>query len=180
MATVLAISLLGPPHVRRGDATVSFDTRKATALLAHLVLAERPRPRAALCELLWPGQDPEHARAALRRTLSALRKAVGEEWIDAEADSVALRDGDELAVDVRRFRSLAAEGAAAAELAEAVELFRGELLEGFALRDSPEFDAWQITEARALERELAYALRRLVEIHVVDGQLERALPEQEP
>jgi DNA-binding SARP family transcriptional activator/predicted ATPase len=173
---VLAISLLGPPHIRSGDEPVSFDTRKATALLAHLVLTERPRSRAALCELLWPGQDPEHARAALRRTLSALRKAVGEEWIDAEADSVALRDGDQLTVDVRRFRSLTAEHATALELAEAVELFRGQLLEGFALRDSPEFDAWQTSEARALERELASALRRLVESLVEEGQLERALP----
>ena len=173
---MLEISLLGPPHVRRRGALVSFDTRKATALLAHLVLAERARSRAALCELLWPGQDPEHARGALRRTLSALRKAIGEEWIDTDADSVALRDGDELSVDVRRFRSLAGEGATAEELAEAVELFRGELLEGFSLRDSPEFDAWQISEASVLERELASALRRLVELLVAHGQLERALP----
>ena len=176
MAAVLAISLLGPPHVRLDDTPVSFDTRKATALLAHLVLSERPRSRAALCELLWPDRDPEHARAALRRTLSTLRTTIGEEWIDVEADGVALRGGDELAVDVRRFRALAAEGAAAAELTEAVELFRGELLEGFALRDSPEFDAWQTNEARALERELASALRRLVEMLVGEGQLEPALP----
>ncbi len=175
-ATVLAISLLGPPHVRRDGAPVSFDTRKATALLAHLVLAERPRSRAALCDLLWPDQDPEHARAALRRTLSTLRKSIGEEWIDAEGDGVALRDRGELAVDVRRFRALAAAGATAGELAEAVELFRGQLLEGFALRDSSEFDAWQSGEAHALERELASALRRLVEGLVADGQLERALP----
>jgi DNA-binding SARP family transcriptional activator/predicted ATPase len=176
VAGVLEISLLGPPHVRRGGAPVSFDTRKATALLAHLVLAERPRSRAALCELLWPGQDSEHARGALRRTLSALRKAIGEEWIDTDADSVALRDGAELAVDVRRFRSLATEDATADELAEAVELFRGELLEGFSLRDSPEFDAWQIGEAGVLERELGSALGRLVDLLVAGGQLARTLP----
>jgi DNA-binding SARP family transcriptional activator len=176
VAGVLEISLLGPPHVRRGGAPVSFDTRKATALLSHLVLTERPRSRVALCELLWPGQDPEHARGALRRTLSALRKAIGEEWIETDADSVALRNGAELTVDVRRFRSLAAAGATAGELAEAVELFRGELLEGFSLRDSPEFDAWQISEAGVVERELASALGRLVDLLVAGGQLERALP----
>jgi DNA-binding SARP family transcriptional activator/predicted ATPase len=173
---VLEISLLGPPHVRLRGAPVSFDTRKATALLAHLVLAGRPRSRAALCELLWPAQDPEHARGALRRTLSALRKAIGEEWIDTDSDRVALRDGAELAVDVRRFRSLTTEGATADELAEAVELFRGEVLEGFSLRDSPEFDAWQISEAGVLERELAAALGRLVDLLVSRGQRARALP----
>ena len=73
---------------------MAFDTRKATALLAHLALADRPRSREALCELLWPDQDPEHARGALRRTLSTLRKSVGEQWVDTAGDSVALRDGD--------------------------------------------------------------------------------------
>ena len=142
----LEISLLGPPRVRRDGEPVAFDTRKATALLAHLALADRPRSREALCELLWPDQDPEHARGALRRTLSALRKAVGEEWIDTAGDSVALRDGPGLQLDVRRFRALATGDAG--ELADAVELFRGELLEGFSLRDSPDFDAWYAARGR--------------------------------
>ena len=97
-ASVLEISLLGPPRIRRDGEPVSFDTRKATALLAHLALAERARSREALCELLWPDQDPEHARGALRRTLSAVRKAVGEEWMDTTGDSVALRPGASLDV----------------------------------------------------------------------------------
>src|SRR5919201_470972 len=160
----LAVSLFGPPRIDRDGRRVGFDTRKAMALLAHLALADRPRSRESLCELLWPAQDPEHARGGLRRTLSALRKAIGEEWIGTDGDSVAVRDGAELAVDVRRFRSLTAEGATAEELTKAVELFRGELLEGFSLRDSPDFDDWQDAEARGLERELASALRRLVEL----------------
>src|SRR5215216_5623261 len=49
-------------------------------------------------------------------------------------------------------------------------------MEGFSLRDSPEFDDWQIGEASALERELASALRRLVELLVADGEFEQALP----
>ena len=160
MPPALEISLLGPPRIRRDGEPVAFDTRKATALLAHLALADRPRSREALCELLWPDQDPEHARGALRRTLSAVRKAVGEQWVDTASDSVALRDGAGLAVDVRRFRELA-DGDATA-LAEAVEVFRGELLEGFYVRDSPAFDAWYVREADALQRELGAALGRLV------------------
>ena len=87
----LEISLIGPPRVARDGRPVTFDTRKAMALLAHLALAERPRSREALCELLWPGHDAEHARGALRRTLSALRKSIGDEWIETPGDSVALR-----------------------------------------------------------------------------------------
>lgn len=175
-AVGLDISLLGPPRVERNGGPVAFDTRKATALLAHLALAERPRSRESLCDLLWPAQDPDHARGALRRTLSALRKAVGEEWVDTAGDSVALMDGDGLWLDVRSFRSLSAEGARASDLAHAVSLFRGELLEGFYLRDSPEFEAWQLFEADTLQRELAGALGRLVGLLAADGRHAQAIP----
>ena len=78
--------LLGPPRVERDGAAVAFDTRKAVALLAVLALADRPRPRDVLAELLWPEHDAEHARGALRRTLSALRSAVGADFVDATRD----------------------------------------------------------------------------------------------
>jgi DNA-binding SARP family transcriptional activator len=171
----LEISLLGPPRVRRAGQPVTFDTRKATALLAHLALADRPRSRESLCTLLWPSRDPERARGALRRTLSALRKSVGEEWIDSAGDSVALNAADGLDVDVHRFRELAGEDASPEDLAAAVELSRGELLEGFVLRDSPEFDAWQVYEADELRRELGSALARLVALVAARGEYPRAI-----
>jgi DNA-binding SARP family transcriptional activator len=172
----LEVSLIGPPRVARDGQPVTFDTRKAMALLAHLALAERPRSREALCELLWPGHDAEHARGALRRTLSALRKSIGEEWIETRGDSVALRRGAGLELDVERFRELAADDASLDRLSEAVSLLSGGFLEGFALRDSPDFDDWQVAEAGALERELASALQRLVERLVARGEYAQAIP----
>jgi DNA-binding SARP family transcriptional activator len=172
----LAIRLLGPPCVERDGEAVAFDTRKAMALLAHLALAERPRSREALCDLLWPAHDLGRARGALRRTLSTLRKGVGEEWIDAAGDSVVLQRRPGLEVDVQRFRALAADGTSEDRLGEAVALFSGDFLEGFSLRDSPEFDDWQIGVAGGLERELASALRRLVDLLVARGEFEHALP----
>ena len=74
----LDITLLGAPRVQRDGETVTFDTRKAMALLAHLALADRPRSRDALCALLWPAHDPGRARGALRRTLSG--KAPASSW----------------------------------------------------------------------------------------------------
>lgn len=172
----LEVSLIGPPRVVRGGQPVSFDTRKAMALLAHLALSERARSRELLCELLWPAHDPEHARGALRRTLSALRKSVGEEWIETAGDSVSLRRGPGLRLDVERFRELAADDASLDSLSEAAALFSGGFLEGFALRDSPDFDDWQVAQAGALERELASALRRLVERLAARGDHTQAIP----
>ena len=118
----LAIRLLGPPRVERDGGAVAFDTRKAMALLAHLALAERPRSREALCSLLWSAHDLDRARGALRRTLSTLRQGIGEEWIDTAGDSVVLRRGPGLELDVERFRALAADGGSEDRLGEAVAL----------------------------------------------------------
>jgi DNA-binding SARP family transcriptional activator/predicted ATPase len=172
----LEVSLIGPPRVTRDGRPVTFDTRKAMALLAHLALAGRPRSREALCELLWPGHDTDHARGALRRTLSALRKSVGEEWIETRGDSVALLRGAGLELDIERFRELAAGDSSIERLNEAVTLLSGGFLEGFAVRDSPDFDDWQMAEAGALERELAVALQRLVDRLVARGEYARAIP----
>src|SRR5829696_7182712 len=172
----LEITLLGAPRVQRDGKTVTFDTRKAMALLAHLALAERPRSREALCSLLWPAHDLDRARGALRRTLSTLRKGIGDEWVDAAGDSLALRGGPGLELDVERFRALTADDASEERLNQAAALFSGDFLEGFSLRDSPEFDDWQIREAGALEHELASALRRLVGLLAARGDFERALP----
>src|SRR5215216_856285 len=172
----LTVSLLGSPRVERDGRPVSFDTRKAVALLAYLALDDRPHSRDALAEFLWPGHDNEHARGALRRTLSTLRTAIGGQHLDAARDRIALTRGPELEIDVDRFRSLTAEGASEAALEQAAELFNGDLLEGFSPRGSPDFDDWQMGEAGALEREFASALRRLVELLVSRGDFEHALP----
>ena len=163
--------LLGPPRVERDGAPVAFDTRKAMALLAHLALEDRPRPRDVIAELLWPDNDAEHARGALRRTLSSLRSAIGAEAVEATRDRITLVRAAGLEIDVDRFRALAAEGRAE----QAVALFRGDFLEGFGLRDAPAFEDWQRGEADGLRRELGAALGRLVEDRDAAGDAAGAL-----
>ena len=152
------VMLLGPPRVERDGTRVAFDTRKAVALLAHLALTDRPRPRDTLADFLWPEHDAEHARGALRRTLSTLRGAIGAGALEATRDRVSLVRGPGLEIDVDRFRTLIAAG----EPEAAVGGFRGDFLEGFGLRDAPAFEDWQRGEADALRRELAAALAQVV------------------
>jgi DNA-binding SARP family transcriptional activator len=154
---VIEVSLLGPPRVERAGALVGFDTRKAVALLAHLALADRPRPRDALADLLWPDNDIEHARGALRRTLSTLRAAIGPESLETTRDHLRLIKSQNLSVDVDRFRTLVTEG----DLETAAGMFRGDFLEGFGLRDAPDFEDWARNQADTLRRELTGVLARL-------------------
>jgi DNA-binding SARP family transcriptional activator len=136
---------------------VAFDTRKALALLAHLALPDRPRPRDALADLLWPDTDPERARGALRRTLSSLRAVVGPECLEATHDHVRLIKGHTISVDVDRFRALREDG----DLERAVEIFAGAFLEGFVVRGAPDFEEWAQREGEALRRELVASLEDL-------------------
>src|SRR5919204_3228918 len=100
----LWIALLGPPRVDRDGAPIEVDTRKAIALLAYLAVEPERHGRDAVAGLLWPEYDTEHARGALRRTLSALNKALGGRWLVADRLRVGL-DGEGIELDVERFRA---------------------------------------------------------------------------
>src|SRR4249919_3479503 len=78
---VLRLALLGPPDIRCDGAPLVVDTRKAVALLAYLAVTGERHGRDALAGLLWPDHDTDHARGALRRTLSVLNKALGGRWL---------------------------------------------------------------------------------------------------
>src|SRR5438093_1478112 len=129
--TGLAILALGAPRVEIGGRALSFDTRKATALLAYLAVTDGPHRRESIAALLWPEHDDEHGRGALRRTLSVVRTGLGGRWLVAEGDDVGL-DRAGVRVDVLEFRRALAAG----RLADAIALYRGDFLAGFALRDS--------------------------------------------
>ena len=181
----LRIALLGSPIVERDGVRVSFDTRKATALLAYLAMIGHPHSRDTLAALLWPDQEPVSARGALRRTLSVLKSATGGDLLIVERGSVAIGGPDLMDLDVTAFRELArrqhehpAQLSCAdciPELAAAAELYRDDFLAGFALRDSPEFDEWTAFTADGLRQQLAGVLERLVRARVRAGQFELAI-----
>jgi hypothetical protein len=75
--TELRLALLGPPVVLRDGSPVTFDTRKAIALLALLAVTGREHSREQLADLLWPEADSVRGRASLRRTLSVTAAAMG-------------------------------------------------------------------------------------------------------
>src|SRR5256712_4532023 len=128
---------------------------KRLALLAYLALAT-PRGfhrKDTLLALFWPELDQEHARHALRQAVHMMRRALG-------ADVVVSRGEDELGLgeDVLWCDAVAFEQALdAGQLAQAVELYRGEFLGGFFVSEAgPAFEQW-------LERERARLRQRAAE-----------------
>src|SRR6516164_4141599 len=167
----LSLALLGPPVVRRDGTPVTFDTRKATALLALLAVTGREHSREQLAELLWPEADSAKGRASLRRTLSVTAAAMGDGLRISRA-AVAL-DPARVRVDVREFSSLIGRPDTAS-LERAASLYRDDFLAGFTLRGCAEFEEWQVSVSEELRQALARGLQRLVAACVADGALERA------
>jgi len=103
--------------------------------------------------------EPDTRKAtALRRTLSALKLAVGPNVIAATRDVIGLNP-DTVWCDVRAFQRCLEQD----DLETAVSLYRDDFLAGFTLRDSLPFDDWQRMQQETLRRDLAQALAHLTQ-----------------
>ncbi len=171
----LRLNLLGGFELLSGSGTpLPLPPRKARALLAYLALGgSRPHARDKLAALLWADSADAQARTSLRQALAAIRKAFGEDdCLRADTQTVATT-AELLAVDVQEFERLVAEGGQAA-LWRAVELYAGDLLEGFAI-DAPGFESWLGAQQERLRRLAVNALARLADEHAKHGQVELAI-----
>lgn len=181
------IHLLGPPRVIASGRILPIRRRKALALIAFLASSRTPHTRELLAATFWPEADPESAHAQIRNHLWVLRTAGLEPWLRSEGEMVALREAEDLWVDVREHRRLLAlagllpgrTGAVDAKsesvLAEAVGIYREPFLAGFHLADSPSFDEWQLREADALRSGQEAALDALTRLREARGDLEGAV-----
>jgi DNA-binding SARP family transcriptional activator len=121
---MLTIRLLGRPTIERDDQPVrSPRGRKAWALLAYVLLAERPPSRRTVAELLF--RDADDPLGALRWTLAELRRALG--LPDSfSGDPVLSNLGQDVTVDIEDPETTS----------------EGELLDGVELPSSLEFESW--------------------------------------
>lgn len=183
----LRLVLLGKPQISRAGAPVTgFVYNKALALLGYLAVTGRPHSRDALAGLLWGEMSDAAAKANLRKILSALREVAGRELIidrqtvAFDAESLYWLDTE---VFESKLQSLTATSVALPDLTdrdmklldEAVQLYRGDFLEGFYVRDAPAFEEWVLPERERLRQKMQQALYRLVGYYTARGHYTRAL-----
>ncbi len=176
------IELLGRLRVVQGDREITrFRTQKTGALLGYLAYhLERTHRRELLMDLLWPESAPATGRQSLSMALSSLRHQLEPPGVPpgpiVRADRFSVQLNPELVTtDVAEFEAAqqsAAEAGSDTEraqfLAEAVELYGGELLPGY-------YQDWIIPEQRRLGELYFRTVRWLTAYLEQAGEWERAL-----
>jgi DNA-binding SARP family transcriptional activator len=167
----LELVCFGSPTARLvgADSPAELRWHKNVALLVYLALSpSRSRSRDHLLGLLWAEQPERGARKALNMTISRLRTALGDERLRSESDILALSD-DALEVDALRFLTQAQTAPEAA-----LPLLRGEFLEGFHVKDAPEFEDWMTRERERYRALAASTLVTAGERRLAAGRLSEA------
>ena len=162
-------------HSSSGEA-IDLHGRKNQALLAYLALPPgESRSRDKLITLLWSDRGEQQARASLRQALVELRRAfdgLEPAPLVANRNAVSL-DAGAIEVDVVTFERAIAEGTPDA-VGRAVELYQGDLLDGFATID-PAFEEWLRIERTRLHERAREAFSRLLDHQATVGETEAAI-----
>ncbi len=124
---------------------------KLLGLLSFLAAAPGAfQRRDTLTGLFWGELSQERARGALRQSLYYLRQFLGEGVVVTRGDEEVGLDGDLFWCDVAAFEGAVDRGAQE----EALELYSGDLLQGFYVPGAPGFERW-LDERRDELRERA-------------------------
>ena len=186
----LSLWLLGPFQAELDvEPLYGFRSDKIRALLAYLAVeARRPWARAILADLLWPDFPEKTAQSNLRNALSNLRRVLDERsaiapFLHVTPSTVQFNAAADYWLDVSAFldlldragqdEKLALNEGEIARLAQALALYRGEFLEGFAL-DSAPFEAWLRAAREELRRQAGQTARRLALAQKQAGNLTAA------
>jgi DNA-binding SARP family transcriptional activator len=174
----IRVRLLGGFEVWAGERQIAgFESQKVRALLAYLICNRRRTfSRDHLAGMLWPERDGDTARHALRQAVYNLRSKLPDAgallqvtnleigfvpradlWLDVEAFEESLRLGSGRTIDPHY-------------LSDAVQLYRGELLAGFFVKDSPDFEDWMVAEQVRLRDAAVEALHHLIESYRRRGE----------
>ena len=167
------------PHLRTlgglsldtgGTAAGVAGQRARLALLAVLAVGGQAGvSRERLLALLWPDSDADRARGALKQSLYALRRQLGDNSVVGNGE---LRlDPEVISTDLGEFESAIARG----DNEAAVACYGGPFLDGVFLRSSAEFERWVERERARLAYAFCQTLERLASAADERGDFATAL-----
>jgi predicted ATPase/DNA-binding SARP family transcriptional activator/Tfp pilus assembly protein PilF len=180
--------MLGPIQIFLDEQPVfAITSPKIAALLAYVVTEfTHMHRRDSLAALLWPEISAHKARQNLRQSLSRLQKALhqppaDEPFLLTGRQEIGFNCACQHTFDlnsftagiefVRRHRHASPDRCphCCARLAEIVELYRSDFLEGLSI-ESVAFDEWTMLKREWLRREALWGLEILARHHAENGQ----------
>lgn len=174
---LLEAHFLGTYVLRQGDTDLAIPaTTDARLLLGYLLLhPKQAHPRLRLIESLWPNSAEGQSRRRLSRALWHVRRCLPN-LIHSTANQISLDDNIPIWVDVTAFEALASaslrvgveEGTAVPTLHQAIQLYRGPLLDGY-------YDEWVLVKRDKLEEIHLQVLQYLLRHEKAAGHYREAL-----
>lgn len=183
----LNILTFGGYKLSLGEQPVTaLETRKADALLIYLCCNRRKHSREVLADMLWDERSQRQAMSNFRVVLTNLRKQlspyliINRETISLNFDAPIRCDATAFEEHLKRIHAagggkpvISAENAR--DIEQAVQLYQGEFLQGFYLRDSQEFSAWLDQERERFHRLAIDAMQMFVDFQLGSGQVQAGI-----
>ncbi len=147
---------------------------KRLALLAYLASHNHhaSRRRDSIVALFWPDMDAAHARGSLRQALRFLRRELGDGVLNGRSEEEIGFEPHSLECDAVTFERACDAG----RLSEAVQLYRGDFLDGFYVAGgSAELERWIEGERIRLRQLAARAAAELSQHAEREGNLAQAV-----
>ena len=189
----MQVYLLGAfQAIRTGEGDLTFRSDSERALLAYLAVeSHRPHRRDVLGALLWPETSQDQARNNLRVSLYRLKQSLETDdtppgFLVSSRTEIQVLQVEPLWVDYLELAAMIDQtrrhdhadlrtcAECAADLDAAVQLYRGEFLEGFSLEDSEPFEAWVRSKREWAHRSVLGALFDLAEGAFSSGEPDEA------
>ena len=182
----LRVYLFGSPTIIRDDMPLPITSQKAQALFYYLISNRQVYSRERLAALFWGDTSERQAKGSLRNTLYELRRDLApgnmpaEKYILAEGNTLCFNTEADYWLDTEEFERLLDKNAedertSIDNFSKAAELYRGDFLEGFIVRDSYQFEDWSFFERERLQRRYLEALTELSACYGRQGEYEKAI-----
>ncbi len=170
--------LLGPPEILYKEQLIKIPRRRSRALLYYLICTQTSQPRERLLTLLCGDVDEESARRTFKTLLAEVRALLRSfdttiEWIHSEDDLIRLNPLAPWWIDTENFEKVSA--VTSRNLNRVIDLYRGDFLDGFFLKDAPGFETWMRSTRAYFQHLYLTALRQLAELYEADNQFEQAI-----
>ena len=169
---MLQLTVLGGLTLGLEDGLVSgaMTQRRRLALLALLAVArQRGLSRDKIMAYLWPESDAARARHALNQLLHIQRKLLTGRELFLGGKTLRLSPAA-IRTDVGEFEDAVDRG----DLEAAAAVYGGPFLDGFFLKDAPEFERWAEAQRHRLARRLCAALVDLANAATARGEQARS------